>query len=726
MASKKKKPETPTVPPKRTPGDQFLADARLRMEQALEGDQHNREAFVEAMKFLNLEQWPDTIKKKRRNLPCLVIDRINPAISQVLGDQRQNRPSIKMRPAGMGAKPELAELREGLTRNIWAVSQGDIALDTAGESQVQGGWGYVRVFTEYADDDVFEQNIKVAPVRNTLSVLFDPMAQAWDRMDGNYFFVFDKMSKEAYKDKYGEDEGIKDIDLGDSQLIMWRQQDAVIIAEYFWQETKEKKLYLIEQTVAKGKKNTLTVDEEKKNELMKDAAVYYVIRDEQGNELQVLEADKDELFAENPNLQVVDRFETVRVIKDRTVKSPCIYRCLIDGYRILEEKQEWPSKYWPVVPVDGKEIFVDGKIYRRGMTKNAMDAQRAYNYAISGQMTHIALSNKVPRMVTPEMIEGQEEQWARAHEEPYPYLLVNQEGIKAVQGWPQQQLPPQASNAYTQIAMQSAEDVRITTEVHQAALGMPSNETSGIAINARKLESDVGNYVFTDNLSRAVHRIGEIINDLIPVIYDTERVVTVMGADDTTKEVTVNKRVAVSPESGNINETLNDLTIGKYKVAVDVGPSYTTQRLEAAESMLKFVSAVPGIGDILADEIIRNMDFPGSQKIFKRIRAWMVQRGMKALLTDEELEELPRPPQQPGPPDPTILAQIQKDLAQAQKYLAEAKKIETETGIVHQESIEKALTALGGLSEALARQEAGQVMPMQPGAVEEQTQRNLQ
>ncbi len=68
--------------------------------------------------------------------------------------------------------------------------------------------------------------------------------------------------------------------------------------------------------------------------------------------------------------------------------------------------------------------------------------------------------------------------------------------------------------------------------MYKASLGAPSNERSGKAINARKVEGDVGTYHFHDNRAMALQHSYTILVDMIPRVYDTNRIVRIKKFDD--------------------------------------------------------------------------------------------------------------------------------------------------------------------------------------------------
>ena len=86
---------------------------------------------------------------------------------------------------------------------------------------------------------------------------------------------------------------------------------------------------------------------------------------------------------------------------------------------------------------------------------------------------------------------------------------------------------------------------------------------------------------------------------MIPRIYDAERVIRIRGEDESISAAKVNG-VEQDPETG-VQRVINDLTVGKYDVTIAAGPSYTTQRQEAAEAMTQFAQSWPKLMDVAGD-----------------------------------------------------------------------------------------------------------------------------
>jgi hypothetical protein len=106
--------------------------------------------------------------------------------------------------------------------------------------------------------------------------------------------------------------------------------------------------------------------------------------------------------------------------------------------------------------------------------------------------------------------------------------------------------------------------------------------------------------------------------DLIPKIYDTERVIRVIGIDGQTKNIPLKQ-----PTEHEGVSRIFDLGIGKYDVAVDTGPSFTTQREETAQQMIELIRNFPQAAPIIGDLLAKNLNWPDADEIAKRLKAML-------------------------------------------------------------------------------------------------------
>ena len=543
---------------------EFMRNARARMQDAIDGDRENREEALDDLENLIGLQWPDDVRQSREadGRPCLTINRLPQFVRQVTGDIRRMNPSIKVLAADNEATEEVAEVIEGLVRHIQSESDASSVYEWAAECAAACSFGAFRIVTDWCDDQSFDQEIRLKAIKNPLSVYFDPLAEMPTREDAEYVFITSEMRKEDFEKAY-PDKVLVDADR-DAQIegiANWYNQNNIVVAEYYWKEPVERTLSLLES-----------------GEVMEDAPA------------------------------------GLRIVRQRKVKSHKVMWAKLSGKEILEGPIEQPTKHIPVAAVTGEEWAVGDRVYRSSVIRFAKDPMRLYNYWRSAQTELVALQPKAPFMVTPKQVAGFETFWSEANNSNRPYLPYNPDEKAA--NPPVRATPPVASQGMMQEVMTAAEDLKATTGVYDAALGNRSNETSGVAIRQRQMEADVGTSIYSDNMAKAIEYAGRVIVDMIPKIYDTQRVVRIIGADDEEKMATINALMVT--QDGPVS--MNDVTVGKYGVKVQVGPNYSTMRQEAAENMLEFVRAFPMAAQVTGDLIAKNMDWPGADQFAERLK----------------------------------------------------------------------------------------------------------
>ena len=551
---------------------EILSVARSRFDIAVTAESEIRVEALDDLNFRAGDQWPDDIKRAREidRRPCLTINKLPQYIRQVTNDQRQNRPSIKVNPADDKADVETAKILQGLIRHIEYNSNADVAYDTAFEGAATKGIGYFRVMTDYCDSKSFEQEILIKRIRNSFNVYLDPNYQEPDGSDAAWGFIFEDMSKDDYKAQYPKSKMADMTDwksIGDSAPT-WAGEASVRVAEYFYKTFKE---------------------------------VTYVLL-------------SDKTVVEKSQLPPILPPE-IQIVAERTSVEPAIKWCKINAVEILE-RTDWPGKWIPIIPVLGDELDIDGRKVLEGVIRHAKDPQRMLNYWVSSETETIALAPRAPFIGVEGQFEGHEEKWQSANSKNHAFLEYKPTSIAG------QPVPPPQRNVFeppvmaiTNARQQSSEDLKSTTGIYDASLGARSSENSGIAIQRRAAQSQTNTFHFIDNLTRALRHAGRIIVDLIPKVYDTPRTVRILGEDGTVEMVAINQIFMKKGEP-----TTYDMNAGKYDVTVSVGSSYQTKRQEAAAAMLDFTKAMPQQASLIADLMVRNMDWPQAQEIADRLK----------------------------------------------------------------------------------------------------------
>ena len=582
----------------------LLAEIRRRMQQAIDLEAHNRREAVIDLRFLTGEQWDDRVKRLREvdGRPCLTVNKLPSFLQQVTNDQRQNKPSIKVHPVDDHSDPETAETLQGLIRHIEYNSGADVCYDTAVNHAAAIGFGYFRLVTDYVAPDSFDQEIKFERIVNPFTVYLGPHKAA-DASDMQWAFISVDMPRDEFKLAYpNANAASDDFVRGRGDHPGWLQPDTVRVVEY----------YRIECTPA-----TLA--------LLADGSVTW--KDEAPEGAEIVRTRPSER-------------KQVRLYKATAVD--------------LLEDTDVPCDWIPVFPVYGAEWNVEGKTIRNGLIRNARDPQYMYNLWMTAATEEVALRTKVPFIGAEGQFEGHEDEWAQANTRNFAYLEYKPTTAGGLLAPPPQRQPmADVPVGALQMAMHAADNIKSVTGIHDASLGARGNETSGKAILARQREGDVANFHFTDNLARTIRHCGRCLLSMIPRVYDTPRVVRILGEDETLKPAAINQPEL--DEMGEVARVLNNLTAGKYDVTVSMGPSYSTMRQEAADAMVQFGQAWPKLMDIAGDKVVKAMDWPGADEIAERIK-----RTIPPELTAEQDEQQPQLP-------PQVVAGLQ----QMQAYIGE-------------------------------------------------------
>ncbi len=574
-----------------------LATARSRLDLAMSALSESREDEIDDLKFYagspdNHWQWPADVLATRGAVqgqtinarPCLTINKLPQHVRQVTNDQRQNRPGAKVIPVDDDADIEIADIFNGMIRHIEYISDADVAYDTCCENQVAYGEGYLRIMTEYCDANTFDQDIRIGRIRNSFSVYMDPTIQDPTGADAKWCFVTEDLTRDEYERLYPDAAPIttlQSLGVGDQSISNWLNEDTIRVADYYYIDHDKATLNLYPGNV------TAFAGTPEDKQL---TAIY-------GKPKKSRESDR--------------------------VK---VKYCKINGYEILEER-DWAGKWIPIIRAVGNEFEVDGRLYVSGLVRNAKDAQRMYNYWVSQEAEMLALAPKAPFIGYGGQFEGYEDKWKTANTQNWPYLEVNPDvtdGSGSVLPLPQRAQPPMASSGLLQAKAGAAEDIKSTTGQYNASLGMSSNERSGKAILARQREGDVGTYHYGDNLARVVRHVARQLIDLIPKIYDTQRVARIIGEDGETKMVKINpeQESAVNKieQDGVVIDKIYNPSVGKYDVVATTGPGYATKRQEALEAMAQLLQGNPQLWQVAGDLFVKNMDWPGAQEMSKRFK----------------------------------------------------------------------------------------------------------
>lgn len=556
------------------------------------------EKFAEGDAYNNY-QWPLDVRNGRGGRPCLTSNVVRQHNLLVINDARENKAQVKVSPVGGDATYEAAQIFSAMIRSIEYTSKAVDAYSTGIYHQVTRGLGYIRVGTEYEDDETFNQRLCIIRVPNPKTIYLDPDAKEYDKSDMKWAFVFEDIARDVYEAEYGEDSAPFAALDDDSEA--WVGKDHIRAAEYWVRGEENDNLFGLSD----------------------------------GSTVRASEVSRETVLAAG-----------LEIVQEREISTPKVRWYKLRGNDVVEE-QEWLGKYIPIVPVIGEETLIDGTVDYKGHTRAQIDDQRMYNYWNSAAVEQVALQGKSPWTAPARAIEGYEEYWKTANTVNHsvlPWNDIDDDGNPVQK--PDRIAPPVMAQAYVEGMNMARERVREVTGQYQAEQGAPSNERSGVAIQARQRQSAIATYQYVDNQAKAVRQVGRILLDAIPKYYDAARVVKILAEDGVTQsDVHINPNAeqahqqvamtsqgpqpidpsqaaaAESDEGSKIDvRVIFNPNIGTYAAEADVGPSFGTQREEGFNAFQQVFQAQPDLIHIAGDLMFDNGDFPGALEFSKRLK----------------------------------------------------------------------------------------------------------
>lgn len=624
-----------------------------------EYDRLNKARAYEALEFNAGEQWLPQVKAQRiaEGRPVEVSNLTISFTRQVANDIRMAQPAVKVIATGGIGENEpdakrrelvarkAAEIRQILIRHIENRSSANtVAYAKAADDQVISGYGAWRIDTEYASQTSMLQEIRINPVSDPIGVVWDPESYMPTREDAMWCCVPVDYTHDAFKERF-PNMSLSDVstpyDGFTGVWTDWVTPDTIRVIEY-WYKQREKKAFI--------ELDSMLIPAQD------DDAQNWVAR----------------------GGRAVER------------ETDCVYRALVSATEELEKPVKWMGSFIPIIPVFGEETQIKNKRVRWGLVEFIKAPQRMYNYYNAAQIEIVGLQPKSPFIGTEKQFEGFEDQWAEANVSTRPYLTYHPDPLAP--GAPQRSQTPVSSQGIADGMLVASNEMKSITGIYDAALGQRSNETSGVAINARKRESDVGTYVYSQNFGRAINHSGRVCLDLMPRVYDTKRTIRVMGLDGKIDPISLN----TNPQGAVINDAMlmiNDISSGEYDVVLEQGPSYATRRDEMKDAMVSLVQANPALMQIAGDLIAKAQDMPDA--LVKRMRATVPPDLIKAEEMEEGAEqEQQQPPQIP----PEMIQEIEQKVmsgpefaikdAQARKAGADAQKAELEFQIAQAQAMQ--------------------------------------
>ena len=592
------------------------------------------------MNFLLRDQWSAVERSEFSRLfkPAMTFNKLYDVTKKIAGEQRKNKPDLMVRSLTGKANQQQIDLRADLVRTICYKSYTDLVYQTAFKSALMMGYGAFEICLDYESPTSFNQTIRYELIPDASRTSFDPTAMMPHKGDGNFCSRQFLYTKEEFYATYPH--VMNPVSYSDPRSLLdfqWETRDTIVVCKYTRKEWFPILLYLLSNG------ESVTADE----------------WEDMQKEIKM----KQDLAASSQVVGDLILKDIPYIVGERNSKDYRIRQYILTQNQIIEFT-DWPSKYLPIIFVDGDSNYINGKQYTRSFIHEAKDAQKFVNYVGSEIAAEIKNRRREQWMGTPDNIVGEEQMWRNP--ELQAGILIAKPDPKT--GAMPQKMPPwDLSPTLLQQFQRGSQDMREILGFSETE-ALQGRDISGKARRERKMEGSMSSYVWFDNLNQAVEQGGRVVLDLLPVIVgEFERHMIVSKADGRTESITLNKLVGESEDGEPIRD--NVLDTGDYDVEIDTGPSFAVQKDIALEFFQQTLQANPQTFPLIADLWAKNLDVQYMPQIAERFKTLVPPQ----IIAEEEGKQLP--PQPPNPQEQMMQAQMQ---AQQQQMAINEQKMKIE------------------------------------------------
>ena len=597
----------------------------ITLQKAQDAETDNREMVREAHHFLDKRdgQWEPESSSKMSGRLRLTLDKCNPIIDDIAGEMEQSDFGLRVRPSGGASTVDIAKTYDGLIRNIQSLSGAVDTYNDAGREMVSSGIAGWEVTHDFVDGDAFEQDLMIKAIPNYEDrVWFMLGGTERDQSDAPGVFLIDSLTPEAYDDEFPD--GSKQ-SIGDDRCdeVYYNKSDDIKVGRVLYKKTVARELVM-----------------------MSDGSVYVV----------------DDEFR-----RVSDELAEQGITEDRRRKrkSTVIMSRMFDGGGWLTDAEETVFNRLPVIPTYGNFKIRESKIIYRGAIEKLIDAQRAYNMTRSREVEEVANSPVAKYWATRKQFDHPSDR-AKART-----LNTNTEPVQLFTNDPDNPGPPPfiggaiINPGLQQATQNSLNDIQTSSSTFDPQATQTRGALSQVAIQSLENKGDNSSIKYFSAQKVAICATGRVLVDAIPKVYDSKRQVRILAEDGAEEMVTINDKVFDQQSQSTVE--LNNLSSGTYDVTCDVGPAFKNRQQESVSALTELIAAVPGVGELSADVLMKNISSPGVDVVAERVRRQLVSAGVipESQLTDDEREEIQaaqqaaaQQPQEPSPQDKIAQAEI--------------------------------------------------------------------
>ncbi len=681
--------------------EKLAREARIACEKWRQYFKYNIDQYHTMHNFVMGRQWTDDeedMLKTYKKVP-LQFNKLATLVNSLLGEQQQNTPQLEVVPLS-NCDEETASLRSMLVKDIMLSTDAKTVYQVGAGQAFIGGFGAFMLDTDYASPVSFEQDIIYRHYKDASRCYWDLGAEETSKIDGMHGGYIARMTRKKFRQVYGKDIESKvnefaRITASEQEIALavqpdlkedsfsWADDEGITINHYYKRSFKKDKLYKMSNGKSLVQEELDELIEKSRDITMQMQQQQAMMGEYSGMEQQpgmpgmppmqeMPGNDKGMEIEDNADIiTLYDEGQPVRIEDSRDIKRSRIIHYEIAGDYILDETDA-PFDDIPIVFMDQNSYYdKDGKQICRPFIIDAVDAQRYINYLGTQSAFMLKISRYDQYIASKKNVQSLDTQ--RMWKDPYVVqgAILYDESPSGAK--PEQLRPPELSMSLVQQYERAIQDLYTSTGLYPTQLGQQGNEVSGAAIDARTRQGSYSTYVAFNSVNRGISAGGRLLNQAVPRVFDSERVINLMTPDEGRKNITLNQQM---DDYGD--HIKNDIRKGTFEVRLQAGPSYEGQKAQALESLNMVLQANPQLLNLFADLYAENLPLVNTIEIKNRLKTIVPPNIIEAGKTGKMPSDTGQ--NQPSPEEQQAQMQQQQMQQQAQFQMAqlELKKQELE------------------------------------------------
>lgn len=548
-------------------------------------------------RFFAGDQWEqaDRAKLAAVQRPALTINKILSTVSNVMGEQINNRAEISFRPRG-GSPSGTADVLNKVYKQISDNNHLDWRRSEVFADGIITGRGFYEVRLDYADSMTGEVRVDTLNPKN---VIIDPDGEEYDPDTWGDVFVSKWLTADDIATLYNK---------ADAEELRTKSGSSLTYASDSMSYSRDRFGDPVDQPLTEDNTNVIRnirVIERQYRQL--DRQKHFL--DPRTGDMRPIpeefNRDRIALFTDTYGLQVVPKL--VRRIRWTVVADNVVLH------------DDWsPYKHFTVVPYFPH--FRRGRTI--GLVENLIGPQELLN-KVTSQELHVVNTTansgfKVRAGALTNMtVEELEEKGAQTG----LVIEVNGDPDKDVQ----KIAPNQVPQGLDRISYKAEESIKTISGISDSMQGMDRADVAAKAIQAKQKAGSTNLVKPLDNLVRSDAILARNILDLVQEYYTEPRLMTIThdqatGASETfaVNQPNPEPETGMEPPESPYQEIIDDLTLGEYDVVVTSVP----RRETLEDSQFEQAMALREAGVSIPDEILIDASrLQNKREIIQKIQA---------------------------------------------------------------------------------------------------------